>query len=87
MEPEAPSRLAEDPTEVFIRANLYEGKEVLTVEFLKKLLRYCKEKAKPDLSSAAVQNLAEFYRDLRQKWKEDLVKGQANLPVTTRHSR
>ena len=28
VEPEAPSRLAEDPTEVFIRANLYEGKEV-----------------------------------------------------------
>jgi len=84
VEPEAPSRLAEDPTEVFIRANLYEGKEVMTVDFLKKLLKYCKDKAKPDLSSAAVQSLAEFYRDLRQKWKEDLSSNRANLPVTTR---
>lgn len=80
VEPEAPSRDSDDPTEVFIRANLYDGKEVLTVDFLRKLMQYCKEKAKPDLNSEAVESLAEFYRDLRAA---ALLNSKA-LPVTTR---
>jgi DNA replication licensing factor MCM3 len=81
VEPEAPTRDSDDPTEVFVRENLYEGKEVLTVDFLRKLIHYCKHRgAKPDLSSAAVQSLAEFYRDLRQKF----LLNPKGLPVTTR---
>lgn len=80
VEPEAPSRDSDDPTEVFIRANLYDGKEVLTTDFLRKLMHYCKGRAEPDLNSAAVQSLAEFYRDLRQKWDDK----SRTLPVTTR---
>ena len=41
--------------ETSIRVNV-SNPEVMTVDFLKKLLKYCKDKAKPDLSSAAVQS-------------------------------
>lgn len=85
VEPEAPSRDSDDPTEVYVRENLYEGKEVLTVDFLRKLIHYCKNRGvKPDLSSEAVQSLAEFYRDLRQKTHAEAKAGSPSLPVTTR---
>merc|ERR1719421_371823 len=50
IQPEAHVEAGQGETEVFIRANLYEGKEVLTVSFLRKFLKYCKMVCQPDVS-------------------------------------
>lgn len=67
VEPDQPVLDSDEPTEVFQREHLYRGDEVLTVDFLRKLLHYCKSKCSPDLGAEAVEQLAEFYRDLRQR--------------------
>jgi len=80
IQPEAHVEAGQGETEVFIRANLYEGKEVLTVSFLRKFLKYCKMVCQPDLSQDAVDSMAEFYRDTRQRSQQP----GSHLPVTTR---
>merc|ERR1711904_242309 len=82
IQPEAHVEAGQGETEAFIRGNLYEGHDVLTVSFLRKLLKYCKMMCQPDLSSAAVETMAEFYRDVRQRSQKS--GGPSGLPVTTR---
>merc|ERR550514_860663 len=67
IQPEAHVEAGQGETEVFIRSQLYDGKEVLTVSFLRKFLKYCKMVCQPDLSQDAVDSMAEFYRDTRQR--------------------
>jgi DNA replication licensing factor MCM3 len=81
IQPERKEDADQGASEVFIKSQLYDGKEVLTVGFLRKLLKYCKMVCRPDLSGEAVDNMAEFYRDLRQKSQQH---GNGTLPVTTR---
>jgi DNA replication licensing factor MCM3 len=94
IQPEAHMEADNGETEVFIRGGLYEGNEkqtngkekqkdakVLTVSFLRKLLMYCKRVAKPDLTHDAVNSMAEFYRDVRQRSQRS---DGTHMPVTTR---
>ena len=67
IQPEAHVEAGQGETEVFIRSVLYDGKEVLTVSFLRKFLNYCKMVCQPDLTQDAVDSMAEFYRDTRQR--------------------
>jgi DNA replication licensing factor MCM3 len=80
IQPEAHVESDQGATEVYVRGTLYEGKQVLTVSFLRKFLKYCKT-VKPDLSAEAVDTMAEFYRALRQRSQ---LNGGGTLPVTTR---
>jgi len=91
---EADVRKAQEATEVFQRAaprgDGEEAPEVLTVDFLRKYLRYCRRLA-PKLSEAAQAAVAEKYVDMRMRFQSGFSdqqnpdsKRKPRLAVTTR---
>jgi len=84
----------QDATEVFEKtvpkAEGEEAPEVLTVDFLRKYIRYCRRLA-PKLSDAAAEQVAEKYTDMRLRFQTGFLDPQnpssekkAKLAVTTR---
>merc|ERR1719369_1055147 len=84
----------QDATEVFEKtvpkAEGEEAPEVLTVDFLRKYIRYCRRLA-PKLSDAAAEQVAEKYTDMRLRFQSGFSDPQnpssekkAKLAVTTR---
>lgn len=90
---EADQRKVQEATEVFVkggpRAEGEEPTEVLTVDFLKKYLRYCR-RLTPKLNDAAQQEVAEKYCDMRLRFQSGMSdpsgggEKKARLAVTTR---